>query len=1482
MRTLTLFLLGILLGATGLAQAPQRISYQAILRDAEGAVQANTSATLGLAIRQGSASGTVVYSENHAVTSNVFGLVNVSIGGGTVVNGSMAAIDWSTGSYFVATSLNGTLMGTSQLLSVPYALFSEQSNTPGPQGPPGPAGDAGPEGPPGPVGPQGAAGADGTGVTILGSFTSEAQLPVTGEPGDSYLVNGDLFVWSSNTNDWQNVGTIQGPIGAAGPEGPVGQQGPIGAANISGAENYLVKFTGTESGGNSNVYDDGVNVGVGTTDPQAKLDVNGNINASGDLYLNNSLVVEDNGSGRTQFYHADDGVEHMEFNGSNTYLSNTNVNVQENMGIGLDPGSETIDARLHVKGNVKIADGTQGAGKVLTSDANGLATWATPSSSGGVGWALNGNNLLNTNSGNVGIGTGPDASAILDVSSTDRGFLMPRMTTAQRDAIASPVLGLQIFNTDNQCVEIYGGTEWFSSCGLRPIGLLPDLLHPTPNSWAQRSSIGEGRGGAYSFTIGDKAYVGTGTLTQCNNCTLDDFWEYTPATDTWTLIGTSPNGRRELAAAFSIGVKGYFCAGGRLRVTQSFQYFNDCWEYNSVTNSWNQMPDLPGEPRMGAVGFSIGSKGYVGGGFAQDPGGGGQDAYLLNDFWEFDPATGNWTQIADFPAGGRAQAVAFSIGTKGYVGTGGANDLWEYDPTTNAWSAKANLPGPGRSGAVGFAIGSKGYVGTGTSNQVLGDFWEYDPGANSWTQKADLTGEARVSAVGFGIGNKGYIATGVYPGTYSVDTWEWLDNNEVGPGVLYSTNANSLAASPEDAASDGAWTIQNDNIYNANVGNVGIGTNNPASKFHIQTAQTGHVSKLWNTGMSANSVLGYEFGKNGNLNNMARIAFNYKANGLNTNYIGLGLSGWPQTMHLHGDGKVGIGFLDGQNPQSELSVRKGLAIGTTYSNTYEAPLNSAIIEGTLGVGTPLNFGSANKLTLDCGSGVGGLVIGSSATYLQQGAPSRGALIEGNLGIGTIAPLSKLSVAGGLAVGTGYSSTYAASTNNVIIEGNLGIGNPFPDFRLSVNGDARVGGELSVFDTLYVEGAARFFTGAGQLLVQGEATGGSSTESASYPVRVQGALQGISINLATQEANAGSNYLFFSDESFVRGSVAAQSLTELQASAEYIWLQTTGALETAFVLAEGVACGAQADAGEVGVMAAQGASAVAQWALRTVELENSVGVVYQSAAADYAEWLERADHSKDLERGTIVGVVGGKISAHTDEAQQIMVISTAPMVLGNTPPPGREADFEKVAFMGQVPVRVRGPVNVGDYVVASGLNDGVGVGVAPDAVRPEQLDRIVGIAWEGSLFSNSESMVNTAVGIGSNPLIAQMKKQRAEMDELKGALASVMSYLKEKDPDFQPTPMSLPAPAAVPVVANNGGMASMAHHVTERVDVEAFVLEHPELVTDMLGQAKEICASRGMDVNNERYARFFDAGAYMERLKESKRPIKVRQPMVPVR
>jgi hypothetical protein len=115
------------------AQSPDMFSYQAVARDDQGNVLSNQDVGIKISILQGSATGTVVYEEEHSKTTNAQGLVNLMIGNGSVLSGTFSNINWSSGPYFVKVELDETggtsysTMGTSQLLSVPYAKYAESS-----------------------------------------------------------------------------------------------------------------------------------------------------------------------------------------------------------------------------------------------------------------------------------------------------------------------------------------------------------------------------------------------------------------------------------------------------------------------------------------------------------------------------------------------------------------------------------------------------------------------------------------------------------------------------------------------------------------------------------------------------------------------------------------------------------------------------------------------------------------------------------------------------------------------------------------------------------------------------------------------------------------------------------------------------------------------------------------------------------------------------------------------------------------------------------------------------------------------------------------------------------------------------------------------------------------------------------------------------------------------------------------------------------
>ncbi len=238
------------------------------------------------------------------------------------------------------------------------------------------------------------------------------------------------------------------------------------------------------------------------------------------------------------------------------------------------------------------------------------------------------------------------------------------------------------------------------------------------------------------------------------------------AQDTWTQKADFGGGGRYGAIGFSIGSTGYIGTGYDFNLGHQ----KDLWAYDPSTNAWTQKANLGGVARESGVGFVINGKGYVGTGY--NFGG------VYKDFWEYDPLSNAWTRKADFGGTARYVAVGFSIGSKGYIGTGSATDgikkdFWEYDPLSNTWVQKADFEGVARYYSTGFSVNSKGYIGTGFDGiNNLRDFWEYDPANNEWSQKADFGGTARDNAGGISIGTKGYFVCG-NDGSLRRDFWEY-------------------------------------------------------------------------------------------------------------------------------------------------------------------------------------------------------------------------------------------------------------------------------------------------------------------------------------------------------------------------------------------------------------------------------------------------------------------------------------------------------------------------------------------------------------------------------------------------------------------------------------------------------------------------------------------------------------------------------------
>lgn len=137
MKTYALIILVFLSPIFVLAQSPQQFNYQALVRDVSGVELPNQNVSFRISLVQSNVGGISVYSETHAALTNGFGLANLAIGTGSVVSGNFSSIDWGNGPYFIKIELDANggssyqLMGTSQLLSVPYALYAENTGNSG-------------------------------------------------------------------------------------------------------------------------------------------------------------------------------------------------------------------------------------------------------------------------------------------------------------------------------------------------------------------------------------------------------------------------------------------------------------------------------------------------------------------------------------------------------------------------------------------------------------------------------------------------------------------------------------------------------------------------------------------------------------------------------------------------------------------------------------------------------------------------------------------------------------------------------------------------------------------------------------------------------------------------------------------------------------------------------------------------------------------------------------------------------------------------------------------------------------------------------------------------------------------------------------------------------------------------------------------------------------------------------------------------------
>ncbi len=257
----------VILSASLQAQAPQKMSYQSVIRGTNNALVIEKLVGVRVSIIQGSEFGASVYVETHNPTTNTNGLASLSIGTGKILTGEFSKIDWSKGPYFVKTETdieggnNYLLTSVSELMSVPYALYAANSQ-PGPKGDKGDIGSEGPQGPKGDIGLTGPQGEKGqSGVQGLkgdkGDVGAQGPIGLTGPQG----LKGDKG----------DVGA-QGPIGLTGPQGLKGDKGDVGAQGPIGPSKDEQKLSVSSSGDTLYLQNGGFVIipGLSAANPKSK------------------------------------------------------------------------------------------------------------------------------------------------------------------------------------------------------------------------------------------------------------------------------------------------------------------------------------------------------------------------------------------------------------------------------------------------------------------------------------------------------------------------------------------------------------------------------------------------------------------------------------------------------------------------------------------------------------------------------------------------------------------------------------------------------------------------------------------------------------------------------------------------------------------------------------------------------------------------------------------------------------------------------------------------------------------------------------------------------------------------------------------------------------------------------------------------------------------------------------------------------------
>lgn len=1040
------------------AQAPEKMNYQAVARDLSGNPLVSSAVNLQFDILQGSATGIIEYSETQSKTTNQFGLFTAEIGAGSVALGDFSTINWGVNAYFLRVTVNGDVMPATQLLSVPYALYSKTS---------GGAGAGLVAGP----------GIDITGGVITAisdtSATNEFQTLSINATSDTLflsdggfvylpassnsaaLIDGDgdtqILVDSNATDDdvihfinagVENIRIINGRLEFVnnGESVFIGRQ--AGISTTTGTDNTFIGDASGQSN-TSGLFNTGVgsrtlsNLNVGSVNTAVGFRaLEQNISGSNNVAVGLALPRVTTGHGNIAVgQQAGDflisGSENIfigEHAGSSNTIGNKNIFIGDSAGFNelgsnklyIGTGSSAFplifgdlaNDSLKINGSLSIVDGTQAANSVLTSDANGNATWQPMSSSL---WTQGTGNDIYNNTDSVGIGTTDPKSAL------QIGDFMHQFP-------------LVLSGTEEYTVSSYnsfwdGATLRNTKGGISGISIMGDdngnpvmswLLYPSQPAGTDMFGVNPSlRMNLRSKGLAINSDVAAAGLEVTSLDSASIFMETPDDNSQPTLSYRAPGGTSEILS---------------LRVP------------NTLTNSYTltypiDLPTTAGSSLVsdlaGNLSWSNGASPWSKTGAVIHPSvltenvgiGSNSAAYPL-EIKKNQTGTAPFLGIVNTNATGDAPILMTTAGGAFMMGVDGNSFKIASSNTNLALNTR-------------MMIGSTGNVGFGTTaptakvhTRSVGNATALNVVAAGATTSPAMTVTSMAGSPAAVFGN-GFVGIGTWSpsaplhtsGAYqiaarlesssNIGTWLEMRNSSAGGQVFSIINTGSA-----NGEGVGKLLFNKNTAFGATSGNlmtlehttshVGIGTTSPSARFHLNGSL--RLENLGGTAPAAGAVL-TAVDANGNAQwQTAAAASPWTLSGTNI---------FPSTL----TNNVGIGT---NAPHAPLQFQ-----------TVNVNRKIVLFEGADNDHQFFGFGTnPGELRYQVNAPA------SHVFYTSTSPTSSAELMRivggsGNVGIGTNNPQNKLDVEGAVAIGANYSGTTTAPANSIIVERNVGIGSTSP-------------------------------------------------------------------------------------------------------------------------------------------------------------------------------------------------------------------------------------------------------------------------------------------------------------------------------------------------------------------------------------------------------------------------------------------------------